>query len=285
MRSHYGYLFLCCALVAVFPAAAAMAEMDSRTRSLVSNAMEGAHRSEVNRDRDVYRRPLETLDFLGLRSDMTVVEIWPGSGWYSEILAPVLKDEGLFYAAQYSPNGPYGYQRRGLGAYLSMLGNNPDLYRQVVVTEFDLPYELRIAPAGSADMVLTFRNIHNFVMDLYGGGSYARLAFQAMYDALKPGGVLGIVDHEWDDPATEDPLAANGYISRARTIELARQVGFEFVAESDLLDNPSDTKDHPEGVWTLPPSFALGDANRQMYEAIGESDRFLIKLIKPPIED
>lgn len=259
----------------------ARAEMDAATRTLVVDAITGDHRSDTNRARDVYRKPLETLEFLGLRSDMTVVEIWPGAGWYTEILAPVLKDNGRFYAAQYNPNGPYGYQRRGLGAFLTRLGNNPDLYRNVTVTVFDLPYRLEIAPRGSADMVLTFRNVHNFVMDLYDGGAHARLGFQAIYDALKPGGVLGIVDHEWDDPATEDPLAENGYISRERTLALATSVGFELVGSSAILKNPRDTKDHPAGVWTLPPSYALGDQDRAKYAEIGESDRFLLKFVKP----
>jgi predicted methyltransferase len=262
----------------------AAAAMDDHTHALVSTAIEGKHRSEQNRARDVYRKPLETLAFFGLSSDMTVVEIWPGGGWYSEILAPVLKDEGLFYAAQYDPNGPYGYQRRGLGAFLTRLGNDPDIYRNVVITRFDLPYALEIAPRGSADMVLTFRNVHNLYMDLYGGGVYAHLAFQAMYDALKPGGVLGVVDHRWDDPDTEDPLSANGYISVQRTVALAESAGFKLDASSDLLANPKDSKDHPSGVWTLPPSYALGDENRQRYTDIGESDRFVLRFVKPAQE-
>jgi predicted methyltransferase len=212
---------------------------------------------------------------------MTVVEIWPGTGWYTEILAPVLKDSGRLYAAHFDANGPYGYQRRGLGAFLTLLGNDPDTYRSVVVTRFDLPYALKIAPPGSADMVLTFRNVHNLVMDLYGGGVHARLAFQAMYDALKPGGILGVVDHRWDDPATEDPVSANGYISIARTVSFAEAVGFRLDGQSALLANPDDTKDHPAGVWTLPPTFALGDESRTRYAAIGESDRFLLRFIKP----
>lgn len=257
------------------------AAFDDTTRTLLATAISGEHRSDANKARDIYRKPFETLEFLGLRSDMTVVEIWPGAGWYSEILAPVLKDNGQFYAAQYDPNGPYGYQRRGLGAYLTKLGTNPDLYRRVTITKFDLPYALRIAPSASADMVLTFRNVHNWVMELYGSGAYANLAFQATFDALKPGGVLGIVDHNWDDISNEDPLAANGYISKARTIELAEKAGFEFVSESSILHNDKDTKDYESGVWTLPPSYALGDEGRDRYTAIGESDRFLLKFIKP----
>lgn len=259
----------------------AQAELDSATAALLQKSISGEHRSDENRARDVYRKPYEVLEFVGLRSDMTVVEIWPGAGWYTEILAPVLKDRGKFYAAQYSPNGPYGYQRRGLGAYLTRLGTHPDLYGSVIVTELDLPYSLRMAPAASADLVLTFRNVHNLVMDLYDKGAHAGLAFQATYDVLKPGGVLGIVDHQWDDVANEDPLAANGYISKERTIAMAQAAGFELVAEASILRNPQDSKDYEAGVWTLPPSLALGEKDRAHYLAIGESDRFLLKFVKP----
>jgi predicted methyltransferase len=261
--------------------AAAAAEMNSKTRSMVEAAIAGEHRSAENRARDQYRLPLETLDFLGLDAGMTVVEIWPGGGWYSEILAPVLQEEGRFYAAQFDLNGPFGYQRRGLGAFLSKAGAAPDIYRDMVITEFELPYKIDIAPRGSVDMILTFRNVHNLVMEHNGGGRYVDLAFQVMFDTLKPGGILGVVDHEWDDADIEDPLAANGYISRARTIAFAEKAGFELAAESEILHNPRDTKDHPAGVWTLPPSFANGDEDRPKYEAIGESDRFLLKFVKP----
>ena len=266
------------ALVMINPA---RAELDETTRSLLTAAINGDHRSSANKARDRFRKPLETLSFLGLRADMTVVEIWPGGGWYSEILAPVLKDGGRFYAAHHSPNGPHAYQRRGLGTYLAKLGGNPELYSQVVVTRFALPYELRIAPPESADLVLTFRNVHNLVMDLYGGGAYAELAFHAVFDALKPGGVLGVVDHRWDDPANEDPLAKNGYISEERTLALAKRVGFELVGDSNILRNAQDTKNYESGVWTLPPTLALGDKNKDRYLAIGESDRFLLKFVKP----
>jgi predicted methyltransferase len=261
--------------------AAASADLDEATETLLNATIGGEHRSVANKQRDAYRKPLETLSFLGLRSDMNVVEIWPGGGWYSEILAPILKDNGRFYAAQFSLNGRYGYQRRGLGDFMTKLGGAPDLYRDVIVTQFDLPYQLQIAPPESADMVLTFRNVHNLVMSIYDGGAYAELAFQAMFDALKPGGILGIVDHQWDDVANEDPLAENGYISKERTVAFAESVGFELVAESDLLRNPKDTKDHPGGVWTLPPTLALGNENREHYLAIGESDRFLLRFRKP----
>jgi predicted methyltransferase len=261
-------------------AAPARAAFDPATAAALDAAIGGDHRSPDQKARDVWRKPREVLDFVGFRSDMTVVEIWPGSGWYTQILAPALKDRGALYTAAAHPNDPYGFQRRAFGTFMKMMGDDPDLYRHVVVTTLSLPYHLEIAPRGSADMVLTFRNTHNWVMKLFGGGKYALLPYQAMYDALKPGGILGVVDHRWPDPATEDPLAANGYISKERVIASAESVGFELVGESDLLANPADTRDHEGGVWSLPPTLSLGAKDRARYTAIGESDRFLLKFVK-----
>jgi predicted methyltransferase len=254
---------------------------DAVTAAALDAAMTGEHRPAESRARDSARKPRETLDFLGFRSDMTVVEVWPGTGWYTQILAVALKERGTFYAAQYSPNPRYGYQRRYFGRFLTMLGENPNLYRQVKVTHLALPYKLRLAPPGSADMVVTFRNVHNWFSEGYGGGRYVHLGFQAMFDALKPGGILGIVDHRWPDPDNEDPHAENGYISKERTIAAAEAAGFELVGESDILANPKDTHDHPQGVWSLPPSLASGDQDREKFVAIGESDRFLLKFRRP----
>lgn len=262
-------------------AVTANAELDSQTQVALKAAIDGAHRSDKNKARDVYRKPIQVLDFLGFRSDMKVVEIWPGGGWYTDILAPALKDKGQLVAAQFDLNGPYGYQRRGLGAFFTKLGSNPKLFRQVEVTQFALPYQLQLTEAGSADMVLTFRNVHNWVMPLYGEGDYAHLAFKASFDALKPGGILGVVDHKWDDASTEDPKSENGYISVARTVELAKSASFELVAESHILANPKDTKDYDRGVWSLPPVLAFGEQDQQKYLEIGESDRFLLKFVKP----
>ncbi|HEX9851549.1 MAG TPA: methyltransferase [Woeseiaceae bacterium] len=255
-------------------------ELDPMTAAALDAAISGEHRSAGNSARDVYRHPKETLAFFGFRSDMTVVEVWPGGGWYTEILAHALRDHGKLYAAQYSVNPPFAYQRRYFGDFMTRLGTTPDIYRKVIVTAFDFPYELRIAPPGSADLVVTFRNVHNWADPGYGQDA-ARLGYRAMFDALKPGGTLGIVDHRWPDPNTEDPAAGNGYISEQRVIRDAEAAGFRFVARSEINSNPKDTRDHPEGVWTLPPSLALGDADREKYLAIGESDRLTLKFIKP----
>ncbi len=259
----------------------AFAAFDSKTAAAVDDAISGEHRSAENKARDLYRHPREALEFLGFRSDMTVLEIWPGSGWYTQILASALKDEGKLYTAQYDVNAPFGFQRRLFGEFLSMFGETPKMYRNVTVTFMDLPYQLDIAPAESADMVVTFRSVHNWVETYFGGGKFALLPFQASYDALKPGGILGVVDHHWPDPATEDPISENGYVSKERTIELAEAAGFRFVSESDILRNPKDTRDHVNGVWSLPPSLAGGDEDKDMYLAIGESDRFLLRFEKP----
>jgi predicted methyltransferase len=143
-------------------------ELDPVTSAALDAALSGEHRSAENKARDVYRHPKETLAFFGFRSDMTVVEVWPGSGWYTEVLAPALKDHGKLYAAQYGVNPPFAYQRRYLGEFMSRIGTTPDLYREVIVTALDFPYQLRIAPAGSADLVVTFRNVHNWAAEGYG---------------------------------------------------------------------------------------------------------------------
>ncbi|MCC2616962.1 methyltransferase [Aestuariibacter halophilus] len=253
----------------------------SLSATTLPEVINGDHRSAENKARDVYRKPLETLSFLGLQNDMTVIEVWPGSGWYTEILAPFVKDNGRFVAAQYELNPPFAYQRRALGSFMTLLGKQPKLFSHVEVIPFALPYDLRLGDANSADMVLTFRNVHNWYSEMYGGGRYTDAAFSAMFDVLKPGGVLGIVDHRWPDPAQEDPFAKNGYISAERIIAVAQKAGFRLEAQSDLLANPKDTHNHPNGVWSLPPVLAIDDSGKQAMLDIGESDRFLLKFVKP----
>lgn len=256
-------------------------ELDAATSAALDAAIAGEHRSEANRSRDRYRHPKETLAFFGLRTDMTVVEIWPASGWYTDIIAPVVRDEGRLYAAQYGEDPSFDYQRRELEAFRDKISNT-DVYGDITITALAFPDDLEIAPPGSADLVVTFRNVHNWFDPGYGPPNAPELAFQAMYEALKPGGALGVVDHRWPDPATEHPQAANGYVSEERVIEYAEAAGFELAGRSDVNRNPRDTHDHPNGVWTLPPDLAVRDeADRAEYLEIGESDRLTLRFVKP----
>jgi predicted methyltransferase len=207
---------------------------------------------------------------------MTVVEISPGKGWYTEILAPYLRDKGKLYAAHFSPNNPEAYFKDSLKAYLDKLHKQPKLYDKVEVTVLQPPKEVQIAPDGSADRVLTFRNVHNWMKN-----DQATAVFNAMFKALKPGGILGIVEHRASSIKPQDPKAISGYVSEDYIIALARKAGFEFLAKSEINANPKDTKNYPEGVWTLPPALRLKDKDKEKYLAIGESDRMTIKFIKP----
>lgn len=236
-------------------------------------AINGAHRSPENRGRDAHRHPKETLTFFGLQPGMTVVEIAPGAGWYTEILAPVLKDQGRLIAAHGDPNsGTYG--RRTMGGYLLKLAATPEVYEKVEVVTFSPAKAVLDVAPGSADMVLTFRNAHNWV-----GAGTAETAFKLFFAALKPGGVLGVVDHRWPEDRESDP--ASGYLKESEVIHLAESAGFKLAARSEINANAKDTKDYPKGVWTLPPTFREGNLDRGRYAAIGESDRMTLRFVKP----
>jgi predicted methyltransferase len=233
------------------------------------------HRSPTNRARDRHRHPAQTLQFFGLRPDMTVVEVWPGSGWYTEILAPYLREQGRLYVAHMDPQSSE-YARTIVEAFRDKLTARPDLYDKVILTTLAAPPQpSQLAEPGTADLVLTFRNLHNWMM--FG---WEREALQAMHAALKPGGILGVVEHRGPDGRPQDPKALSGYVSERHAIELIESVGFRLVARSQINANPLDTKDYEKGVWALPPSFAAGASERGRYEAIGESDRSTLKFIK-----
>jgi predicted methyltransferase len=256
-------------LFAVAAAPAALAELDWAT------ALDGEHRSEKNAARDVYRHPRETLEFFGLREDMVVVELSPGGGWYTEVLAPLLAGSGRYYAAHSSPNGS-AYGRRALGRYLQKLGENNDVYGGVTVTTLAPPSSIVIAPAGSADLVLAFRNVHSWM----NAGVLAE-TFTAAFDALKPGGVFGVVQHRAKDGRDEARMKETAYISEDFVIAAAKSVGFELGARSDINANPRDTGQWEGGVWELPPTLDVDEAQREARVAIGESDRMTLKFIKP----
>jgi len=226
--------------------------------------------------RDVYRHPQETLRFFGLRPDQTVVEIWPGRGWYMEILAPYLHDQGKYYAAIESPELAGKEARENASHLRKKIADDPARYGKVTVTELHPPQRTEICPAGTADVVLTFRNVHNWIVE---GDPQAQ--FDAFFKALKPGGVLGVVEHRAAPGTTLDETRKSGYTDEAYVKKLAANAGFRFDAEAPINNNPKDTKDYPEGVWTLPPTLALGDKDRAKYLAIGESDRMTLRFVKP----
>ncbi|MDI3260496.1 MAG: methyltransferase [Sinobacteraceae bacterium] len=244
----------------------------------LARAIDSPARTPAFRARDRFRHPLQTLEFFGIRPNMTVVEIWPSAGWYTEILAPYLRDRGHYYAAGFAVSlpGVPDFYRRTASVFAAKLAADPSCYDRVTVTEFQPPQRTAICPPGSADLVLTFRNVHNWI-----SGGYEQAAFDAFYRALKPGGVLGVVEHRARPYTTLEQTKASGYVNEAYVKALAANAGFRFVAASPVNDNPRDTKDYPKGVWTLPPTLRLGEVDRAKYLAIGESDRMTLKFVKP----
>lgn len=244
----------------------------------IEDAVAAPSRTESNRARDVYRHPAETLRFFQVEPGMTVVEIWPGAGWYTEILAPLLAEEGTLYVALFSDTaeGLPSYQPRLNKAMRERIEANPDIYGGVGITHLHLPDETTIAPEGSADRVLTFRNVHNWL-----AGDQAEAAFRAFFQALKPGGMLGVVEHRAKPGTDLATMKDSGYVTEEKVIELAEQAGFVLEGRSEINANPKDDADHPRGVWTLPPTLALGEKDREKYLAIGESDRMTLLFHKP----
>ena len=242
----------------------------------LQSAVAATTRTATNVARDKYRHPEATLAFFGVKPSDTVVEIWPGGGWYTEVLAPYLAaGGGKLYAA--SPD----WGRSGIN---KLKNGTTAVYGNIQVVDFPVfdgkPAEV---PAGTADAVLTFRNVHNWRMGYRREGSpdYSADAFKQMYAMLKPGGVLGIEDHRLPESADAERERSSGYIKVSTVRRLAESAGFQFAGSSEVNANPKDTANWPEGVWTLPPSLALKDQDREKYLAIGESDRMTLKFIKP----
>jgi len=239
-------------------------------------AVDASTRDAKNRLRDQYRHPAQTLAFFGVKPTQTVIEITPGGGWYSEILAPYLKDSGHYVAAVYDdkiPDQPqYRYRQN---TALREKFANADVYGKPEVRGFD-PKAPSFGPAGSADVVLTFRNAHNWVDD-----GTADAYFKAFFDVLKPGGTLGLADHRAKPGTDLEKMKTSGYLTEALVIELAQKAGFKLAAKSEINANPKDTADHPNGVWTLPPTNQHDAKDDAKYQAIGESDRMTMRFVKP----
>ncbi len=229
----------------------------------LAKAIAASHRSANFVERDKARKPQEELEFFGIKPNMTVVEVSPGGGYWTEILAPYLKDQGTYYTVV-SP--------RQADAWKQKLDANAAVYGNVKITQTGGD----IAPPGSADLVLTFRNVHNWM-----AAGTADEMFASFFKALKPGGILGVEEHRASDKTPQDPKAANGYVRQDYTVQLAEKAGFKLLGSSEILANPKDTKDWPKGVWTLPPTLTLGEQDRAKYVAIGEADNFVLKFQKP----
>ncbi len=253
---------------------------EAAENNTIKQALSGKHRSQKNSARDGFRHPEETLSFFGFKDDMTVVEIWPGGGWYTEVLAPAMKGKGTLYAAHFLHDTPSDYWQGLRKGFIKKMESDP-LYEEVRITEF---YPTRdsvkkMAPKGTVDLVLTFRNLHNWYESF--GEDGIRTAFQGIYDVLKPGGVLGVVEHRMPENFDIDSWDASGYVKQSMAVKLAQSVGFTLEASSEINANPKDTADHPTGVWRLPPSLRGNDGNDAKYIAIGESDRMTLRFIKP----
>lgn len=232
----------------------------------LDKVLAGAHRADANKARDKYRHPSETLAFFGVKPDSTVVELAPGGGWYTEVLAPYLRDKGRYYAAG---------GERGVQVVKDKAAKSPELFDKAGTLVFK-PEKVEFRPEGGADVVLTFRNIHNWLKD-----DFQDKIFKAAFEALKPGGVFGVVEHRAKPGTTIAQSMDSGYMDEAWVIARVQAAGFKLEGKSDVNNNPKDTKDYAKGVWTLPPTLTLKDEDKAKYLAIGESDRMTLKFVKP----
>ena len=267
-----GVLLAASTLAAAEPAPATVAKLESSIGSPL--------RSPEDRARDAFRHPRETLLFFGIEPDMEVLELWPGGGWYTEILAPLLASDGKLTVTNYDPEGPADQApTRNARAFADKLSGDPVRFGAVEVITVDPPKKVVLGADQSYDMVLTFRNNHGWI-----NGGYHDRVYAEAFRLLKPGGVLGVVQHRAKEGADPVASAKTGYVPEAYVIEAAKRAGFELAGRSEVNANPKDTKDHPEGVWTLPPTYRLGDQDRAKYAAIGESDRMTLRFVKPRVK-
>lgn len=243
----------------------------------IKSILNGEHRAEEHKERDQFRNPLETLEFLGINKNMTVVEIWPGAkGWYTEILAPLLKTDGQLIAAHFPKDSKIGFFRNSRKTFEKKIELDPTPYQNIKIIDFNPPNYASLASPNSVDMVLTFRNVHNWIK-----AEKDNLFYEAFYNALKPGGILGIIEHRGNEPMNTKQMAISGYVPEKYVIARAKGAGFKLVSRAEINANPKDLKMHPEGVWSLPPTLRGGAKDK--YMKIGESDRMTLKFIKPKL--
>ena len=244
----------------------------------LDTALAGPQRTDKAKARDVYRHPKETLQFFDVETSQTVLEIAPGGGWYTDILAPYLHDSGTLYEAQYESPSPAAAEeeKANRAAFEKKLAATPAVYGKVVDGTLRGGQFSGFPASGNVDRVLTFRNIHNWIED---GEIDANL--RAFYAALKPGGVLGVEEHRARPDTSVQTMITTGYVTEAYVIQHAQAAGFVLAARSEVNSNPRDTKDYPNGVWSLPPTYEGGDTDRARFAAIGESDRMTLKFVKP----
>ncbi|MDN7181431.1 methyltransferase [Caballeronia sp. SEWSISQ10-4 2] len=261
------------------PAALLLASCVTPTASTsLDTAIAAPYRGEKAQARDVYRHPKETLEFFGVAPTQSVLEIAPGGGWYTDILAPYLQGRGTLYEAQYLPpqgSLPEG-EAKGNAAFERKLAAKPNIYGTVVVGTLQAGQFSGLPSGLQVDRVLTFRNIHNWIED---GQVDANL--RAFYSVLKPGGVLGVEEHRAVPGTSVQQMIDTGYLTEAYVIQHAQAAGFKLAARSEINDNPRDTKDYPHGVWSLPPTYRGGDTDHARFAAIGESDRMTLRFVKP----
>jgi predicted methyltransferase len=273
-------------LVSILLAAAAISTLNAADKHQVEAAvvdrslpaiLAGSWRAADNRARDRYRHPAETLTFFKVGTKDTVIEITPGAGWYAEILAPLLQPQGHYIAAVAAPDSvapdQREYQLKNRNKLTDKFAADSEHFGAAKIVEFDTQAPVLGAP-DSADIVLTFRNVHNWVSN-----RTEAAYFKAFYAVLKPGGILGVEDHRAPQGAALN--TESGYLPEEMVIKLATDAGFKLDAKSEINANPKDTKDYPKGVWTLPPTLRLGDQDKEKYLAIGESDRFTLRFVKP----
>lgn len=270
------HAFAATLLIALTASSSAVGQAPTGTADAsLAAAIAADSRDPENVARDRYRHPAQTLAFFGVRPTDTVVEIWPGGGWYTEILAPWLAPRGTYYAVAQS--------ERGHRELRELAARHPDRYGRIRFATFPVfDGAGGGVPDGTADVVLTFRNVHNWRM---GSGrdrqDYSAEAFRQMFRMLKPGGTLGVVEHRLPEDADSAREGGSGYMKVSTIRRLAEEAGFRFVAASEVNANARDTHDWPEGVWTLPPTLRLGDVDRERYLAVGESDRMTLRFEKP----